>query len=121
MIRKRARVSQLGLDFDAQTLTVAPSPSMAARETSALSAVSNQPHRGTQNDVILRLITASGRDGMSDYEIQRATGYERSTICARRRDLQSYLTAASRRGKSPFGKVMTCWRRKTEAEIEAGL
>lgn len=107
-------------DFDQAALTVAPSPFLQARETSALAAVANVPHRATQNARILALITAAGPAGMSDVDIQDATGFCRATICARRGDLRAFLTPADRRGVSPFGRSMTAWRRKTAAEMEAG-
>ena len=109
---------QLALDFDQSALTVAPSPHLAARETSALAAVENLPHRATQNTRILALLTAAGPAGMSDAEIARATGYCRATICARRGNLARFLTVADRRDVSPFGRSMTCWRRRTAAEME---
>ena len=113
-------MTQPAFDFDAATLTVAPSAFLEARETSALAAVENLPHRATQNARILALITAAGDAGLSDAEIQQATGYCRATICARRGDLRAFLTAGQRRAVSPYGKAMTTWRRKTAAEMEAG-
>lgn len=107
----------LGERFDSRTLVIAPSPHAAARETSALAAVSVQPLRGKQNTVILKLITAAGPDGMSDDELHRATGYLRATICARRHDLAGFITAGVRRAMSPSGRPMTTWRRKTAEEM----
>ncbi len=112
-------MTQQPFDFDQAALTVAPSPFIEARETSALAAVANVPHRSRQNEQVLALITAAGADGMSDAEIQQATGLPRQTICLRRYDLRAFLTAARRRAVSPFGRAMTCWRRKTAAEMEA--
>lgn len=108
---------QLALDFDQAALTVAPSPFLEARETSALAAVANLPLRTTQNTQVLALISAAGADGMSDAEIQAATGLPRQTICLRRHDLRAFLTPAVRRAQSPYGRAMTCWRRKTAAEM----
>lgn len=111
---------QFALDFDQAALTVAPSPFIEARETSALAAVENLPHRATQNARVLDLITLAGDAGMSDAEIQSATGYSRQTICLRRHDLRAFLVPAARRAVSPFGRSMTCWRRRKAAEMEAG-
>jgi hypothetical protein len=111
---------QLPFNFDPGALTVAPSPFLEARETSALAAVANVPHRSRQNEQVLALITAAGAAGMSDAEIQQATGLTRQTICLRRHDLRAFLTPATRRAVSPFGRPMCTWRRKTAAEMEAG-
>lgn len=112
--------TQLPLDFDAAMLTVAPSPFLEARETSALAAAANVPHRSRQNTQVLALITAAGAAGMSDAEIQQATGLSRQTICLRRHDLRAFLTPGDRRAVSPFGRAMTTWRRRRPEEMEAG-
>ena len=112
-------VQRLNFDapFDPQALTIAPSVHPAARETSALAAVANQPRKGTQNAVVLDLITAAGDIGLSDIEIQRATGYPRQTICARRGDLRALITVGGRYKWNGFG--YTRWRRKTAEEMNA--
>lgn len=105
---------------DPSALVVAPSVYPQARETSALAAVAAAPDRATQSSAILRLITASGVTGMTDEEIQDATGYSRATICARRGfDLRAHLIPAARRGVSRSGRPMTAWRRRTADEMEA--
>lgn len=111
----RAQAFDFSLDVNA--LTVAPSPYREARQTSADAAVANHPVRGAQNARILALITAAGDAGMSDEELRQATGYPRSSICARRGDLRAFLTPATRRGESIFGRPMVCWRRRTAAEM----
>ena len=104
--------------FDPHMSVVAPSVHVAARETSALAAVAQQPVRGKQNAELLALIAAAGDAGMSDREIQQATGWLRQTICVRRFDCRAFLTAADRRDTT--GKTaMTCWRRKRPDELEA--
>ena len=117
-------MTQQRLDWSAvepSALVVAPSVHPQARETSAIAAVINAPDRATQSARILRLITEAGEVGMSDCEIERATGYSRATICARRGfDLRPFLVPASRRDVSPSGRPLTCWRRKTADEMEAG-
>lgn len=98
--------------FDAQALTIAPSRHPQARETSALAAVDNQPRRANQNDTILRLITAAGEQGISDPELQRCTGYLRSTICARRGDLRDLIEpAAGRHTPKDTTRSYTRWKR----------
>jgi hypothetical protein len=109
-------VTQLGMDFDAATLIVAPSPSVHARQTSAWAALRNLPRRGTQCAVLLELIMAAGDAGMSDEELHQASGILRQSICARRRDLRPFLTEAARRDEV---HGMTCWRRKTAEEMAA--
>src|SRR3990167_9656844 len=84
-------------EFDAHAVTIAPSSHPAARETSGLAAAENLPRKATQNARILALITAAGETGISDPELQRCTGYLRQSICARRGDLQSLITAAEGR------------------------
>jgi len=100
-------------------LVVAPSRHAAARETSALAAVANTKARSGDNARVFALITASGESGMSDYEIQCATGLGRASICLRRFDLRAFLTPADRRATSLSGRAMTTWRRRTEIEMEA--
>lgn len=103
--------------FDPKALTIAPSSHAAARETSALAAAENAPHRTSQNAQLLRLITEAGDLGMSDPEIQKATGWERASICLRRHDLAAFLTPATRRSLSDKGRWCVCWRRKTATEM----
>jgi hypothetical protein len=112
-------VQQGAIDFscDVNTLVVAPSAHVQARETSALAAVQAQPYRTKANAELLALISAAGLDGMSDAEIQQATGLSRQTICLRRFDLRAFLTPATRRAKSPAGRAMVCWRRRTAQEM----
>ncbi len=105
-------MTQPQLDFDAATLTVAPSAHLVARETSALAAAANVPARATQNARILELITAAGADGMSDAELAACTGYLRASICARRRDLAPFITVGARRAVSPWGRPMATWVRR---------
>lgn len=106
--------------FEASALVVAPSPHLAARETSALAAVENLPQRATQSARILALITEAGSAGMSDAELARATGYTRASICARRGfDLARFLKPGTRRAQSPSGRPMTTWVRRSAAEMEA--
>lgn len=112
-------MKQPAFAFESTSLVVAPSPHLAARETSALAAVENLPHRATQSARILALITEAGAAGMSDAELARVTGYCRSAICARRGDLAPFLAVAARRDVSPFGRSMCCWRRRSPAEMEA--
>lgn len=109
-------MNQPGFDFDAKTLTVAPSPFLEARETSALAAVDAQGIRGTQNTTLLALITAAGESGLSDPEIAAATGWSRQTICIRRFDLRGFLVPSIRGSKSPAGKACVCWRRASVEE-----
>jgi len=104
------------LAWDTHGLTIAPSVHPAARETSALAAVGNQPARATQNTHVLALITAAGEVGISDPELEKATGYSRQTLCARRGDLKSFWTPAATRYRD-MGQTYTRWRRKTESEM----
>jgi len=113
-------MSQPSFDWhavDPSSLVVAPSPHPQARETSALAAVQAQKARAGHNARVLELITAAGDAGMSDEEIRRATGLSRQSICLRRFDLRDFLTPAARRDVSPANRPMTCWRRKTAAEM----
>lgn len=104
--------ARLDQDFDPQSCTIAPSQFPQARETSALAAVENLPRRANQNTRILALITAAGETGISDLELQRCTGFLRSTICARRGDLASFITAAdSRYHPTDRTQTYTRWRR----------
>jgi hypothetical protein len=98
-------------------LVIAPSRFSAARETSALAGAAAQPTRGDRNAQLLALITAAGEDGMSDPEIERATGWSRQSICIRRFDLRGFLVPSTRRAKSPSGRVCICWRRATTEEM----
>lgn len=93
-------------------LTVAPSAFLPARETSALAAVDNVPRKGTQNATVLHFITAAGSRGLSDRELERLTGYLRSTICARRGDLAGLLEPADTRDLTNPHRPQTRWRRR---------
>lgn len=104
-------MTQPGFNFDPQALIIAPSVYPQARETSALAAVANLERRATQNTRVLVVIRAAGEAGLSDPEIQRLTGFERSTICLRRHDLRSLLEPAARRYKH-FGRWCQCWKVK---------
>jgi len=97
-------------EFDPHGLTIAPSVSPAARETSALAAVENLPRKATQCETVLRLITAAGETGISDLELQRASGMLRSSLCARRRDLASLIEPAGTR-YTAHGRSYCRWRR----------
>jgi hypothetical protein len=114
-------MKQPSLDWSAAepaTLVVAPSVYPQARETSALAAVANRA-RSNHNARVLALITASGDAGMSDYEIQCATGLGRASICLRRFDLRAFLIPATRRALSQSKRPMVCWRRRTASEMTA--
>lgn len=111
----------LDAPYATSSLTIAPSVYPQARETSALAAVENLPARGKQNALVLQLITAAGEAGMSDPELEQATGLSRASICLRRHDLRAFLRPAERRAKSKSGRLCVCWRRATKDEMqEAG-
>lgn len=112
--------TQLPLDFNPSTLTVAPSPFLAARETSALAAVAAAPAKARKAAELLRLVEAAGVHGISDPEMARATGWPRSTVCSIRNSVRGFLTSADRRAVSEYGIACVCWRRKTAVELEAG-
>jgi len=99
-------------EFDTDTLVIAPSPHMEARETSALSAIDNLTRRATQNARLLLLIKAAGHTGISDIELHRATGFPRATICARRGwDMRALIEPAEGRYVDPLTKRSYCrWR-----------
>jgi hypothetical protein len=111
-------MTQPPFDFDPQTLTVAPSPFLEARETSALAAIAHQPKRCRQNEELMRLLEAAGEDGLSDPEIQQMTGWPRQTICIRRFDLRGWIVPADRRAKAPSGRLCVCWRRASTEEMQ---
>lgn len=100
--------------FDPKAVTIAPSRHVQARETSALAALVNLPKKGTQNEMILGLITAAGNRGLSDLELHTMTGIRRQSICARRRDLGELIEpAADRHTDNNTGISYTRWRRKS--------
>lgn len=105
------------MDFDGATLTVAPSPHVQARQTSAWAALANLPRRGTQCAILLELITAAGEIGMSDEELHRASGIKRQSICARRRDLAPFIMASPIRDEQSGTTPMTRWRRRRPMEM----
>lgn len=118
-------MSQLGLDFigpitlSTKALIVAPSKHARSKETSALAAVANHPHRVTQNQRLTELLKERGPfGGLSDPEIQKITGWERSTICARRADVGCRPTGE--RWTNPKTKrTYTRWRLSTADERRA--
>lgn len=104
------------ITFDTKRLIIAPSKDVRARETSALAAVGNHPHRVTQNQRLRELLKDRGPfGGLSDPEIQRITGWERSTICARRADVG--VRSTSERWTNPkTNRTYTRWRLATDEE-----
>lgn len=100
--------------FDPQSMAIAPSPHPQARETSALAANENLSRRATQTARLLSIIKNAGDEGISDIELQRATGYGRPTICARRGwDLRTVLEPAGRYTDSITKRSYTRWKVKS--------
>lgn len=114
-------MNQSSLDFDQAVLTVAPSPFVEARETSALAAVAAAPAKARKAAELLRLVEVAGREGISDPEIARATGWPRSTVCSIRNSVRGFLIPAERRATSEYGIACVCWRRRRPDEMEAAL
>lgn len=103
------------LHFDPQAMAVAPSVHQDARETSALAAIENAQtgRKARQNTAILDLLRAAGSLGMSHFELQRATGYSRQTICARMGfDLKPLLEIAGRYLDKQSTRPVCRWRLK---------
>jgi hypothetical protein len=99
--------------FDPKSVTVAPSPHVQARQTSALAGLANLPKRGSQNEMVLGLITAAGDRGLNDRELQQMTGYSRQTLCLRRYDLKALIGPAATRDIDPLThRQFTRWRRR---------
>lgn len=118
-------VKQSALDFtapayfDPQSLAVAPSKDLAARETSALAAMENAAsgRKATQNARILALLTAAGAHGLSHIELHRLTGYPRASICARMGfDLRPLVESCGRHQDAATGSTFTRWRIKTDGD-----
>jgi len=119
--------------FDPTVMAVAPSKDREARETSALAAIENTAtgRRAKQNATLLQLIRAAGELGISDIELARATGYPRSSICARRGwDLRTLIEPAAHRYQDPVSKrTYTRWKlaatrpdeRQGDSDTEADL
>lgn len=100
--------------FDPQSMAIAPSPHPQARETSALAANENLSRRASQTARLLSIIRNAGEDGISDIELQRATGFSRATICARRGwDLRTVLEPAGRYTDSITKRSYCRWRVKS--------
>lgn len=101
--------------FDPRAMAIAPSPHVEARETSALAAIENAAtgRKAAQCTKILLLLRAAGSIGMSDIELQRATGYPRASICARRGfDLKSLIEPAATRHQHGR-RTLTRWKLKS--------
>lgn len=118
-------MSQQGFDFigpismATKALIVAPSKHAHARETSALAAAGNHPHRVTQNQRLAELLEERGKQGgLSDPEIQKITGWERSTICARRADV-GVVPTGERWTNPKANRTYTRWRLATAEERRA--
>lgn len=114
-------MSQLPIDFtssqpfDPTAMAIAPSPHREARETSALAAIENAQsgRKAAQNTKILLLLRAAGAIGMSHFELRRATGYSRQTICARMGwDLKTLIEPAGRYKDPESIKSVTRWKLK---------
>lgn len=115
-------MSQPGFDFigpitmATKALIVAPSKHVQARETSALAAVANHPHRVTQNQRLRELLKERGEyGGLSDPEIRQITGWERSSICARRADI-GVMPSGERWTRPGTKRTYTRWRLATDDE-----
>ena len=102
------------ITFATKALIVAPSKHAAARQTSALAAVANHPHRVTQNMRLAALLERVGEKGIADPVIQRITGWSRQTICARRADVG--VRPVGTRWKNRHGATYTRWRLATDDE-----
>ena len=106
--------------FDPSGMAVAPSRHREARETSALAAIENTAtsRRAKQCATILTLIQKAGELGISDIEIARATGYPRSSICARRGwDLRTLIEPAAQRYEDPVShRTFTRWKLRSAVE-----
>lgn len=100
--------------FDPTAMAIAPSAHVEARETSALAAIENAQtsRKAIQNTRILSLIKAAGEQGISDIELNRATGIPRSSICARRGyDLRTLIEPAAKRYTDPKShRSFTRWK-----------
>lgn len=116
--------AQLGLDFigpitfSTKALIVAPSKHPAAKQISALAAVANHPYRVTQNMRLRELLEKAGAKGLADPVIQRITGWERQTICARRGDVGT-VPAATRWHHPKTKRPYTRWRLASDDERKA--
>ena len=112
-----ALVFTLVQPFDPTGMAIAPSKDQQARETSALAAIENTStgRRAKQCATLLTLITNAGVQGISDLELARATGYPRSSICARRGwDLRTLIEPAAKRYEDALTKrTYTRWKVKS--------
>lgn len=114
---------QIGLDFigpitfNTRALIVAPSKHAQAKETSALAAVANHPHRVNQNTRLIALLEKAGAKGLADPVICRITGWPRSTVCARRADVG--VMPAKTRYKHRNGRTYCRWRLASDEERKA--
>lgn len=97
--------------FDPQSMAISPSPHPLAKEHSALAANENLSRRASQTARLLSIIRNAGDEGISDLELQRATGFSRATICARRGwDLRTLLTTAGRYTDPTTKRSYTRWK-----------
>jgi hypothetical protein len=95
-------------------------------DTSIAAAVAVADKAPTQKEHILALVADAGAYGMTQAEIEIATGYRRSAVCGRVRDLElgGKLRKTSGTRKSPFGVecavyVLTSNAEATEREPPA--
>jgi hypothetical protein len=99
--------------FDPKSVTVAPSRHVQSRQTSAAAALANLPRKGSQNEMVLGLITDAGDRGLSDRELHQMTGISRQTLCVRRFDLKELIEPADTRDQDPIThRQFTRWRRR---------
>ncbi len=69
-------------------------------------------YRAQKTFTVLRLIRESRAKGLTDHDLVRLTGYERSTICSTRNALvDAELVADSQRARTSgrFGRDCTVW------------
>lgn len=106
-------------DRERNSLPVAQSEHAIATHHSAMGAEAAAKTRVSKSIQLRTLLTKAGKNGLSDWEIHRETGWLMSTVCGVRNHMSHGIWPADRKAESPSGNPVTCWRLATPAEIES--
>lgn len=86
-----------------------------SRHHSALAAEHAAEKRGQKTLEYLALLDRIGSAGVTDHDAARMLGCPLSSINSIRNGCGEFVTPAETPGRSPYGRVVTRWRRRAES------
>lgn len=84
-----------------------------SRHRSAQAAEAASHTRGRRTLEYLALLDRVGADGITDHDAARMLGLPLSSINSIRNGCGRLVEPSERVGESPFGRKVTCWRKRT--------